>query len=143
MTLAGLHAWVDQYAESAVTHLFWCPNAMRASFRSKSRDAIWDKVDGKVPEGVWPENAKRLHDAGLDPYTIWIRRSREHKLSPWLSTRMNEVRDAGNVGNFQHPTFWRTHPEYWRIPNETRGGGRKGDELFPPGSTDVPEGICP
>ena len=34
MTLSGLHAFVDQYAESAVTHLFLCPNAMRASFRT-------------------------------------------------------------------------------------------------------------
>jgi hypothetical protein len=33
MSLAGLHAFVDQYAGSAVTHLFLCPNAMRASFR--------------------------------------------------------------------------------------------------------------
>jgi len=32
MTLAGLHAFVDQYAGSAVTHLFRCPNAMQASF---------------------------------------------------------------------------------------------------------------
>ena len=57
MTRAGLHAFVDQYAESAVTHLFLCPNAMRASFRSSSRDAIWDPVGGKVPTHIWPQNA--------------------------------------------------------------------------------------
>ena len=63
MTLAGLNAFVDQYAGSAVTHLFLCPNAMRASFRSGSRDAIWDPVGGKEPEGLWPQNAKRLFEA--------------------------------------------------------------------------------
>ena len=51
MTLAGLHAFVDQYANSAVTHLFLCPNAMRASFRSSTRDAIWDPVAGVEPHG--------------------------------------------------------------------------------------------
>ena len=35
MTLKGLNAFVDQYAGTAVTHLFLCPNAMRASFRSR------------------------------------------------------------------------------------------------------------
>ncbi len=35
MTRAGLEAFVDQYAGSAVTHLFLCPNAMCASFRSQ------------------------------------------------------------------------------------------------------------
>ena len=37
MTPAGLHAFVDQYAGSAVTHLFLNANAMRASFRLPAR----------------------------------------------------------------------------------------------------------
>ena len=49
MTLEGLNAFVDQYAGSAVTHLFLNANAMRASFRSDVRDAIWDPVAGKEP----------------------------------------------------------------------------------------------
>ena len=52
---------------------------MRASFRSRSRDAIWDPVDGKEPDGIWPQNAKRLSEAGLDPYEIWIDRCRYHE----------------------------------------------------------------
>ncbi len=60
MTLDGLHAFVDQYANSAVTHLFLCPNAMRASFRSATRDAIWDPVAGVEPQDLWPQNGKRL-----------------------------------------------------------------------------------
>ena len=46
MTEAGLHAFVDQYADTAVTHLFLCPNAMRASFRSRTREAIWTRSKG-------------------------------------------------------------------------------------------------
>ncbi len=121
MTLAGLHAFVDQYAGSAVTHLFLCPNAMRASFRSTSREAIWDPVGGKAPQHAWPQNAKRLHEAGLDPYTIWIRRCREKGISPWLSMRMNDVHDAHDPDSFMHSSFWRSHPEYWRVPNDSSG----------------------
>lgn len=117
MALAGLYAFVDQYAGSAVTHLFLCPNAMRASFRSSSRDAIWDPVDGKEPQGMWPQNAKRLHEAGLDPYKVWIDRFREKGVSPWLTMRMNDVHDVGNLDSYMHSSFWRTHPEYWRVPN--------------------------
>ncbi len=117
MTLAGLHAFVDQYAGSAVTHLFLNANAMRASFRSRSRDAIWDPVDGKEPDGLWPQNAKRLHEAGLDPYQVWIDRCREKGLSPWISMRMNDIHSVDEPGNFMHSSFWRAHPEFWRVPN--------------------------
>jgi len=117
MTLAGLRAFVDQYAGSAVTHLFLCPNAMRASFRSRTREAIWDPVGGKEPEGVWPQNAKRLFTADLDPYQAWISRCREKGLSPWLSMRMNDVHNVDQLDSFMHSSFWRVHPEHWRVPN--------------------------
>jgi len=117
MTLPGLNAFVDQYAGSAVTHLFLCPNAMRASFRSRSRDAIWDPVEGQQPTGLWPQNAQRLFAAGLDAYEVWIRRCREQGLSPWLSMRMNDVHSVDEPGNFMHSSFWRAHPEFWRVPH--------------------------
>jgi len=117
MNLAGLQAFVDQYAGTTVTHLFLCPNAMRASFRSRTREAIWDPVDGKEPTDLWPANGKRLAEAGLDPYTIWIARCREKGVSPWLSMRMNDLHNADNTTNYLHSSFWRLHPEFWRIPN--------------------------
>jgi len=123
MNRKGLHAWVDQYAGSSVTHLFLCTNAMRASFRSKTRDAIWDPVNGKEPKHPWPQNAKRLHEAGIDPYTVWIARCREKKLSPWLTMRMNDVHNTEDRDNFQHSTFWRTHVKFWREPNHEHGSG--------------------
>lgn len=119
MNLAGLHSLVDGYAGTAVTHLFLSPNSMRASFRSGTREAIWDPVDGHEPEELWPQNARRLHAAGLDPYAIWIRRSRTHRISPWLSMRMNDVHSVDVPASYLHSTFWRTHPEWRRVP----GGG--------------------
>ncbi len=121
MTVAGLNAWVDQYVGTAVSHLFLCPNAMRANFRSHTRDAIWDPVEGKKPQNIWPQNAKRLFEKGIDPYKVWISRSRQKGLSPWLSMRMNDVHEANNIHSFMHSTFWRSHPEYWRVPKSTSG----------------------
>ena len=117
MTLEGLNAFVDQYANSTITHLFLCPNAQRASFRSTTRDAIWDPVKGVEPQDVWPQNGKRLFEAGLDPYTIWIARCREKQISPWLSMRMNDVHSVDDESHFLHSTFWHEHHEYWRVPH--------------------------
>ncbi len=110
MTRAGLLAWADGYAGTAVTHLFLNPTAMRASFRSRTREAIWDPVDGIEPQALWPRNAKRLHDAGLDPYAIWIARARERGISPWISLRMNDVHSVEETANFMHSDFWRKNP---------------------------------
>lgn len=121
MNLEGLHAFVDQYANTAVTHLFLCPNAMKSSHRSQARDAIWEFKDGqKLPDNEfakkWCENARLLDERGLDPYKVWIARCREKKISPWLSMRMNDVHNADDVDNYIHSSFWRKHPEYWRVP---------------------------
>jgi hypothetical protein len=117
MTREGLQALVDGYAGSAVTHLFLSPNSMRASFRSRTREAIWDPVNGVEPDHVWPKNARLLHTAGLDPYEIWIRRAREKGISPWLSMRMNDIHSVDVPDNFMHSEFWRSHPELRRVPD--------------------------
>jgi hypothetical protein len=114
MTLENLIALVDQYAGTKVTHLFFNPNASRASFQSRSRDAIWEPGSGSD----WAKKAKRIHDLGLDPYKIWIDRCREKKISPWISMRMNDLHGAGREDDFQNSTFWRTHPQFWRVPND-------------------------
>lgn len=123
MTIEGLNAWVDQYAATKVTHLFLNSNAMRASFDSKTFDAIWELGDQAVPpEGFakkWFENARILHERGLDPYQAWIARCREKGLSPWLTMRMNDVHDVSDTTNFMHSTFWLKHPDYWRVPEST------------------------
>jgi len=116
MTVEGVQAMVDGYAGGAVTHFFLSPNSMRASFRSRTRDAIWDPVDGVEADGLWPQNAKRLDQAGIDPYAIWIDRCRTQGISPWISMRMNDVHGVNEPGNFMHSTFWRTHPEFRRVP---------------------------
>lgn len=126
MTIDGLNAFVDQYANTAVTHLFLNPNAMTASFDSKTRDAIWELRDQRIPPDIpfaqtWVDNARLLNERGLDPYAVWIARSREKNISPWLTMRMNDIHDVDNTTNYMHSTFWLTHPEYWRVPHESKG----------------------
>lgn len=121
MNLEGLHAFVDQYANTAVSHLFLCPNAMKASHRSRARDAIWELGDGQKPPSdefakKWCDNAKLLDERGLDPYAVWIARCRKKLISPWLSMRMNDVHNVDDVDNYIHSSFWRKHPDYWRVP---------------------------
>jgi len=127
MTVEGLNAFVDQYAWTKVTHLFLCPNCMRASYASDACDRIWDVGDQIVPAdqlvaNAWVNNARILHEKGLDPYTIWIARCREKGISPWLSMRMNDLHEVDNLKSYIVNTFWLAHPEYWRVPGSTTGG---------------------
>lgn len=124
MTVEGLNAFVDQYAGTKVTHLFLNASAMRASYATEVWDRIWDVGDQVVPEDPpilqnWVDNARLLHERGLDPYAVWIARCREKGISPWISMRMNDVHDVDNPKNFMHSTFWVNHPEYWRVPGST------------------------
>ena len=123
MNVAGIHAWVDKYSGGAVTHLFICTNAMKSSFRSKTREAIWDPINGKVPDHVWPRNAKLLHDAGIDTYKVMIGRCRKKGISPWLTMRMNDVHNTEDRSNFQHSSFWLNNIDLWREPNHEHGSG--------------------
>lgn len=115
MTREGLLAWVDQYAGTRVTHLFLCPNCKKADFDSKTREPIWESLGGQ-PDSRRPENAKRLNDAGLDPYAVWIARCREKGISPWITMRMNDVHCVNEPEHWIHSSFWREHPQYW-LPN--------------------------
>lgn len=141
MTQEGLNAWVDQYANTTVTHLFLCPNSMKASYRSQVWDAIWD-VDGQVvPEGEevpkrWIENARLLHERNLDPYAVWIARCREKGISPWISMRMNDVHNVDEPNLYIHSHYWKDHPEFWRVPGST---GAWVDRAFDYGRSEVRE----
>lgn len=124
MSVEGLNAFVDQYAGTKVSHLFLCPNAQKASFKSKVWDAIWDLKGPQQPPKEefakkWCENARLLAERGLDPYAVWIARCREKGISPWLTMRMNDVHNVDDVDCYIHNSFWREHPEYWRVPGSS------------------------
>jgi hypothetical protein len=119
MTLEALNAFVDQYAETKLTHLFLNPNAQRSRFRSQTREASWDDQVGL--KEFWSQNPKLLYERGLDPYKIWIERCREKKISPWISMRMNDTHCVQWIDHFQHSKFWKNNPSFWRDPNDKSG----------------------
>ena len=120
MNVEGLNAFVDQYAGTAVTHIFFCVNASRANVANPAREAIWEpNRDGVTPTDPWALNAKLLNDRGIDPYTVWIDRCRAQGISPWCSVRMNDLHNIDDLSNFQHSSFVVEHPQFWRVPNET------------------------
>ena len=83
MTERGLSDYVDYICRGKVTHVFFCVNGQRTSYDSKTWEPIWAGMNEKArpdtatkPDGTqdrWAVNAKKLFDAGIDPYAVWIR----------------------------------------------------------------------
>ncbi|OGV64360.1 MAG: hypothetical protein A2283_01255 [Lentisphaerae bacterium RIFOXYA12_FULL_48_11] len=121
MTEEALQSYIDQFANTKVTHFFMCPNGQRTSYRSAVHEAIWDEVGGAMPTNIWCVNAKLLNDRGIDPYKVWIKRCRENQISPWITMRMNDVHFVTTTNYFRNTNYWRKHPELWRVPNCTSG----------------------
>ncbi len=124
-------SWVDQYAGTQVKELILNPNAMRTSYGSKVWDPIWRGYDPNGPDDQpllksyppegrnalrgWIHTAWQLHQDGIDPYRVWIDRSRKKKISPWISMRMNDLHCVDDEQSFLHSEFWRNNPQLRRV----------------------------
>ncbi len=117
MNATDLRAYVDRMAQGHVTHVFFCASGQRASYASRAVEPIWAGLDEPDQNGrtnnIWCVNAKRLHDAGIDPYAVWIARCREKGVSPGLTFRMNDVHYCFVPRYFRMSQFYRDHPD-WR-----------------------------
>ncbi len=125
-------SWVDQYADTQVLELFLNPNGMQTNYDSKVWDPIWKGYDpegsddqpilqgvpeaGRVSDREWIHTTWQLHNDGIDPYELWIDRCRQKKIAPWISMRMNDVHCANYPDSYIHSDFWKSHPEYRRVP---------------------------
>lgn len=137
LTLADVDGWVEQYAGTQVRELMLNVNAMRTSYASKVWDPIWRGYDPNgpddqplmaslTPEGrksarKWIHAAWQLNEDGIDLYARWIAQARKHKLSPWVSMRMNDIHNVDDEKAYIHSEFWRSHPEYRRVPYRFAG----------------------
>ena len=133
---AAVDGWVDQYADTQVRDLMLCPNAMRTSYGSAVWDPIWHGYDPDGPDDQplfagLPEDQRaetragvhlawQLHENRIDPYARWIARARQVGISPWISSRMNDLHSVDDPDNYLHSTFWREHPEFRRVPDRNR-----------------------
>lgn len=130
MNEASLKAYVDGIADGGeVTHLFFCVAGQRASYDSKAWEPIWKGLggngwNGKPENNVWCVIAKRLFDAGVDPYRVWLDRARERGISPWLSLRVNDAHGTTISNHFRVAGFYWAHPEWTRVP------GSKSDNWY-------------
>ena len=128
-----VHALVDQYAETQINEIVFCVNCMKASYNSQVFEPIWSEYDPQSGsdqpclasihdpvERLHFENfmkcAQRLATNGSNVFQTWIARCREKGISPWISTRMNDVHSVENDQHPLHSSFWRSHPEYRRVP---------------------------
>lgn len=129
MTGKGLADYADYICRGKVTHVFFCVNGQRASFDSKTWEPIWAGLGETArpdtatrPDGThdrWAVNCKKLFDAGIDPYSVWIRRCREKGVSPWVSMRMNDVHGCDEPKYFRNTSWYKAHPEFRLDPSGT------------------------
>jgi hypothetical protein len=125
-------SWVDQYANTQVRELMLCPNAMRTSYDSQVWDPIWRGYDPTGPDDQpllastkvadrararqWIHTAWELAQSGIDVYERWINRARQLGISPWISTRMNDIHNVDDERSYIHSEFWRDNPHLRRVP---------------------------
>ena len=117
-TAEACERYVDTVLDGGkVTHFFMCVCGQRASYDSKAWEPIWKGLEGVERDGspatnnAWCVNAKKMSDAGVDPYAIWTRRCREKGVSPWISMRMNDIHFCSVSNYFRTESFWTEHPE--------------------------------
>jgi uncharacterized lipoprotein YddW (UPF0748 family) len=84
-----LRNYIDEYAGSQITTLFFNVNYQRAAYSSKIMTPYWDLPPG-IKTNDWASFHAKLHRKKVDPYSVGIKRAREKKISPWLSIRMND-----------------------------------------------------
>lgn len=132
LTAEFVASFVDQYAGTQVRELLLSANSQRTSFDSQAWDPIWKGYDPHGPDDQplfrstppearanarkWVHTAWQLSRLRIDPYHVWIQRARRHKLSPWISMRMNDLHNVDDPDSYMHSSFWREHPEYRRVP---------------------------
>lgn len=129
-TAADLEKYLDDFylpENHQVREIMLNPNAARCSYRSRVRQAWWDEIDftadgGAHFKGRPVERAhaamvramKEFHEAGINPYQVWIAHLRKRGVSPWISMRMNDIHAAFEPDDPSHSDFWRNHPQ-WRL----------------------------
>lgn len=123
------------YPGHQMTDFMLNPGAYLFSVKIGDLQAAWENLtfnadgsitgkDGKViDKGLWPRYKvmKNLHDAGIDPYKVWIKHLRKRGVRPWISWRTNDIHNPFGEWEVSYSDFWLEHPE-WRtgvFPNYT------------------------
>jgi len=124
--------FVDEHAAVGITDLFINVNAQRTNYRSDVWEAWWDGYDPSLdnnqpfflgiperrrngPDANDPQMFKDMlafHEQGCDYAKRMIERARHNKIGAWISLRMNDGHDQGNLEHPSHSKIWKSHPEW-------------------------------
>jgi hypothetical protein len=107
MTEEGVDAFVDTFAGTQVKELMFNVNGRYASYPSKVWETLWkgyspdgnhgpelaSRFEGCIPENRLDllHNLYLLEERGIDPYERWMIKCRAVGISPWISSRMNDL----------------------------------------------------
>ena len=164
MNEPSLRSYIDQYADGGVNVISFCTNGMRASFRSRVLEAIWDALPpeadptavcqqwlksylhGLPEEGPdendchdnWPFHAKLFQTAGLNPYRIWLDQCRRRGVKAWISLRMNDCHHVAPCLAYRADRRWFQHPQWRRDRGATKiQDGQSWEEYYVPHQPDI------
>ena len=62
MTIEGLHKFIDQYADTQISQMFFCVNAKRTSYDSDVWDNRWENYDANYLRALKPKSQFRPED---------------------------------------------------------------------------------
>lgn len=120
--------YVDVMAEAGVTVFLCNTNARRTNYASRVWDPFWGEYDpagsddqpflatiagndvASYRRGI--DNMLKVHRQGIDYPARVIERCRHHKISPWITLRMDDCHYNGEPDHPFHGEFWKEHPEF-------------------------------
>ncbi|MBE6542407.1 MAG: hypothetical protein E7672_08170 [Ruminococcaceae bacterium] len=128
-----LYPFVDQYADSNVKVLIFNNYCTASSTPSKVFTDEIEVYNRKYENGVevdFKDAIKGLYkcivERGIEPYGVWINRTRERGMEAWLSLRMNDnhgfIDDAAGRTDF----YYEAEANGWLVghnPNGSLGSG--------------------
>ena len=94
-----LHPFVDQYNGTCVTDLIFDVFCQSSCSKSEIWEDFEDKLNKKTENGIavdysneqaYSDVFRLWNDYGIDYFKVWIDRTYENGINPWISIRMND-----------------------------------------------------
>ncbi len=112
-TKEDLYPFVDQYAGTDITDILFDVFCQYSAVDSAVFSDYAFKYEQKMENGIAVDYTNeygalyRLNkDCGIDPYAVWLDRTRELGMRPWLSVRMNDCHCPDDEACFLRSAFF-------------------------------------
>lgn len=137
MTGADVDAFVDRLAGLDISALLVNTNAQRTNYASEVWEPFWKGYDPAGPDDQpvlrhlpadripgtrrLLDNMIALAAAGVDYPARMLERCRQRGIQGWISLRMNDLHDVDLPDSPLLSTFWKSHPQFRRVPHRFQG----------------------